>query len=589
MAGENVVGREPIQIIHIKQKSCSNVFGSSPCTASGTADQKCYNTYPTCQNKDNYAATTLDLYFTKANLNHEVLDTAGGSPLYLIPSLVSASTAPTVINVGGSNRNVSPLGLRAVLNVVFQDHPHSGRVVDPYQAGRTFDANARGSFWSKWAVRNKYHKGSDILIYDGYVGQALDEMTSRQYIIDKLSGPSSSGGVRIVAKDVLSKVIARKSMAPAASKGELLSDIDAVVTSVVATGALIADYATTGTIAIGDEMMTYSGRVQTTSDTVTFTITLRGSDGTTARTHEAEDTVQAVLEYTSEKAWDVVQDLLVNYAGIDTALIPITDWDLEGSTYLPSFTITTKVPDPTPVETLVAEITEQSLFYIWWHEVDKEIKMRAIRGVDVEPPLFDDGVNIVSGSFKIKEVPERRISQVWTNYGVVSPIENLTKIKNYKTSELLADLDAESTNEYDEPSIKNVYSRWITDRNVVLDFNTKTLNRFRDTPYEVTLQVDAKDRANWTGDTVRLSHFAIIDQHGERVITNWRIMSAEAIVPGEVVEYTLDNATLEGVIVVYMDAGDPDYVGDGTDQFNGAWYAGADGLHSNGDAGPTYA
>lgn len=589
MAGERVVGREPIQIIQIKQKSCANTFGILPCTASGTADQKCYNTFATCQDKENYIATTLDLYFTKANLNHEVLDTSGGTPIYLIPSLVSASTAPTVINVGGSNLNASPLGLRAVLNVSFQDHPHSGRIVDQYQTGRTFDAFARGSFWSKWVVRNKFHKGSDILVYDGYVGQHLDEMTSRLYIIDRISGPSSSGGVSIIAKDVLSKAIGRKAMAPIASQGELLADIDAIVTSIAATGALIADYPATGTIAIGDEMMTYSGRVQTTSDTVTFTVTARGTDGTTASDHEAEDTVQTVLEYTAEKAWDVVQDLLVNYAGIDTALIPIADWDTEGTTFLPSFTITTKIPEPTPVETHVAEITEQSLFYIWWHEVDKEIKMRAIRGVETEPPLLDDSVNIIAGSFSIKERPDRRLSQVWTNYGVVNPIEDLTETKNFKTVEVLADLDAESSNEYGEPAIKNVFSRWLTDRNVVLDFNTKTLNRFRETPFEVMLQVDAKDRALWTGDTVRLSHYAIIDQHGEQRITNWRIMSAESILPGEVVEYTLDNATLEGIIVVYMDAGDPDYVGDGTDQFNGAWYSDTDGLLSNGDTGPAYA
>lgn len=586
---ETTVGREPIQIIEIKQPSCGNTFASAPCTATGTGDTKCYNTFATCQDTPNYTATTLSLFFTKPNLGHEVLDTTGGSPLYLIPSLSKASTAPTVINIGGSSRSSSPLGLRAVLNVSLQDHPHNGRIVDQYKDGRSWDAFSRGSFWSKWMARNRFYKGSTILIYDGYVGQALDEMTSREYIIDKITGPSSSGSVSITAKDILSKATGEKSLAPAASPGELENDITSSQTSFVATGALIAEYAAAGTVLIGEELITYSSRAQTTSDTVTFTVTARGTDGTTASEHQAEDTVQAVLEYDGVSAWSVVQDLLENFAGIDSAFIPIADWNTEGSTYLPSFTISAKITKPTSVEKLVAEITEQSLFYIWWHDVDKEIKMRAIRGVDTEPPTLDDDVNIIAGSFSIKERPDRRVSQVWTSYKTINPVETADDSKNYKTVDILADLDAESDNEYGEPAIKEIFSRWIDDRNIVIDLNRKTLNRFRDTPREVKLQVDAKDRTHWTGDTVRLSHFALTDQHGERDVSIWRIMSAEEVIPGEVTEYIFDNATLDGIIVVYMDAGDPDYVGDGTDQFNGAWYADASGLMSNGDAGQTYA
>ena len=612
---ETTVGREPIQIIEIKQPSCANTFGISPCTATGTADTKCYNTFATCQDTPNFNATLLSLFFTKPNIGHKVTeipvvhllqedggkivleDGSGfllaessgyGEPLYLIPSLVSASTAPTVINVGGSDQNRSPLGQRAVLRASFQDHPHNDRIVDQYQAGRTFDAFARGSFWSKWLVRNKFHKGSTILIYDGYIGQALNEMTSREYIIDNISGPSSSGVVNITAKDILTKAIGRKAQAPAVSEGELLSDITDVQTSIIATGALIADYPATGTILIGEELITYSARTQSSPSEVTFTVTARGTDGTIAEAHDAQDTVQTVLEYSGQNPWDVVEDLLVNYAGIDPSFIPIADWTTEGSTYLPSFTISAKVVEPTSVEALVAEISEQCLFYIWWHEVDKEIKLRAIRGIDVEPPLIDDNNNIIAGTFSIRERPDRRVSQVWTHYQLINPVEDVHEARNYKVVDILADLDAESENQYGEKSVKRVFSRWLDDRNVVLDFNTKTLNRFLDTPREVKLRVDAKDRELWTGDVVQMSHYSIIDQHGEQLTGVWRIISAEEVVAGEIIEYVLDDATLEGVIVVYMDVGDPDYVGDSSDQFNGAWYSDASGLMSNGDAGQNY-
>ena len=585
---ETTVGREPIQIIEIVQPSCSNTFGVPPCTATGTPDSKCYNTFATTQDAPNFVSTTLNLYFTKPNIGHTVLDTSGGTPLYLIPSLVSVSTAPTVINVGGSNANMSPLGQRAVLRAAFQDHPHNDRIVDQYQAGRTFDPFARGSFWSKWLVRNKFHKGSTIRVYDGYIGQDLDQMISREYVIDNITGASSSGAVNITAKDILTKATGRKAQAPVVSEAELLNDISDTETSIVATGALIADYPATGTILIGDELITYSARVQTTGSTVTFTVTARGTDGTTADTHDAQDTVQTVLEYVNQSPWDVVEDLLTTFAGIDPSFIPIADWTTEGTTYLPSFTVSAKIVEPTSVEQLVSEITEQCLFYIWWHEVDKEIKLQAIRGIDVTPPLINDENNIIAGTFSIRERPDRRVSQVWTHYQLINPVEPVDEARNFRVVDILADLDAESANQYGEKSVKRIFSRWLDDRNVVLDFNTKTLSRFVETPREVKLRVDAKDRSLWTGDVVKMSHYSIINQFGEQLTGVWRIISAEEVVAGEVIEYVLDDATLEGVIVVYMDAGAPDYAGDGSDQFNGAWYSDASGLMSNGDAGQNY-
>ena len=61
------VGREPIQIVEILQPLCTNEFGVAPCTATGTADTKCYNTRATCQDTANFAlGTPLSLFFTKA-------------------------------------------------------------------------------------------------------------------------------------------------------------------------------------------------------------------------------------------------------------------------------------------------------------------------------------------------------------------------------------------------------------------------------------------------------------------------------------------------------------------------------------------
>ena len=74
----------------------------------------------------------------------------------------------------------------------------------------------------------------------------------------------------------------------------------------------------------------------------------------------------------------------------------------------------------------------------------------------------------------------------------------------------------------------------------------KLLVRYVDVPREAKFRLDAKDRAYWTGDTVRLSTDLDMDQFGVRVLSLWTIVSAEEIVPGEVVEYVAQDTTLYG-------------------------------------------
>ena len=167
---ETTPGREPVQVVEIVQPLCANTYGSAPCTASGTADEKCYNTRATCQDTANYdGSSTLSLYFTSG----KTAERGVSGVSYAIPSLVSVSTAPTRVNLAGANPDAQGLGNRAVCSIRFKDHPHTDRRVDPYQSGRSWDALQRGSFWSKWIARNKYRQNIRINVYEGYAGQAL--------------------------------------------------------------------------------------------------------------------------------------------------------------------------------------------------------------------------------------------------------------------------------------------------------------------------------------------------------------------------------------------------------------------------------
>lgn len=575
---ETTPGREPIQIVEIRQPLCTNDYGVSPCTASGTADQKCYLTRATCQDTANFAlGTPLSLYFGKGRPGERGLAT------YIIPSLVSVSTSPTRINLASANPDAQGLGNRALCTIVFQDHQHSDRIVDPYVSGRSWDPLSpdRGSFWTRWLVRNKYRQNIVIVVYEGYVGQALASMTSRQYFLSEVSGPDSSGRVTIRGKDVLARIEERKAQAPVASPGELYADINASVTSFEVAGAVEADYPASGTLRIGDEIMTYTARATSTNG-IEFTGVTRGTDGTTADEHSAEAAVQECLRFTDEAVDDALNTLLGTYGGIDSSYLNTAAWATEVDTYMSLYRLNGLVTEPTAVSKLVSKLQEQMLFYIWWDERTRLVELKSIRGIDAEPPTLTDAANIISGSISFSEKPRERASQVWVYYNRTDYTEGMDSAEAYENTYVIANLESETDELYGEPSIRKVFANFLTSGALAANTASKIIVRYVDVPSEIKFRMDAKDRDYWIGDTFYLSHYLDVNQYGERRLRQWTIVSAEEVVPGEVVEYVCEDTTLYGKVHYIMASGAADYPGYDSAPFKNCYIGNSSGLLSDG-------
>ena len=574
---EQTVGREPVQIIEIQQPMCAHVYGSSPCTAAGT--DKCYNTRSTCQDAPNFTlGTPLSLFFSRGRFSEQEII---GAP-YIIPSLKSVSTSPTKINVASASSDAKGLGNRAVCNISFNDHPHTDRLVDPYLSTRSFDPMERGSFWSKWIARNKYRQNVVIKVYECYSGADISMMMSRQYFLQSITHPDDSGNVKITGKDILVRIEERKAQAPALSPGKLYADINDSVTSIEVANAIEADYSAAGTIRISDELMTYSARA-TSANGITFTITSRASDNTIAEAHGVDDAVQECLRFTAERVDSVLDTILTTYGGVPAAYLDTANWTIEADSHLAASDLTTIITDPTSVFDLVSDIQEQTMCFVWWDERDAKVKLRAIRGVDVEPDILTAENNILKGSFSIAELPRQRTSQVWIHYNRNNYVKSKNEPTAYASQLVIADLESETDELYGEPSIRKVFADWLHTDALALSTASKIITRYVDIPRTCTFEMDAKDRQYWTGDNVRISHFLDVDQFGNRVIGQWAIISAEEVVAGERVKYVAEDTTLSGRITVIMANDAPDYVGDGSDAFNGSWIGDDLGLLSNGD------
>lgn len=583
---EFTVGRTPLTLVQIDQDFCNLTYGVAPCTASNPTN-KCFNTYATCQVQGVYDKGVKTLTFGKPESDLP-------RDMNILPMLTSVTTAATKINPTNGNSNISPLGQRAVATITFLDAPYSDMLTDPYRADRSYIPIQNGTFWTKWLVRNPYYQNRPIRIYEGYLGQTLAEMQVRHYLIDTITGPDSNGKVSIVAKDPLKLADRQKSQAPALTTGELNADINATQTTITVIKAQLADYPTSGTLRIDDELMTYTGRtnIGTVDDVIIeFTGITRGTDGSQADIHDTDSNVQLCLRYSDEKVWDVAYDLLTTYAKIPASYIPKVDWDAEGNVWLPQFNVSTLITEPTGVADLLYELMEQVLFYIWWDERDQEIKLRAIRPIIGNAPVFTDDSNILENSVSFSTDPKNRVSQVWVYYNPRNRAEDVDNASNYQQIELRADLDAESDNQYGESRIRKIYARWIQNNAQAINLAARLLGASFNNPKYIKIRVDAKDRQIWTADIVDIYNRNIVNFNGEQELERYQILSVNEVVSGEVIEYEMQKFLFRGTrFGFYMLPDAPLYVDATPEQRESpsGWYADNLGLMPDGSEGWEY-
>ena len=533
MVDETTIGREALTLVEIDQDFCSLTYGNSPCQAAlnGTGATECFNTFQTCQDQANYNKTTKTLKFTKPN-------TGFPKGEYYIPSLVSVGSNPTEISIGSSDVDSRPLGRGSSVKIVFKDHPYTDKIVDPYRLTRNYDPFSQSTFWAKWLSRNPFYQNRALRVLDGYVGQDVADMRTRNYLIQKIDGPDSNGKVTITAQDALKLADDKRAQCPLPSTGKLAGTlaIGATAVTLTPTGVGNAEYPASGTARIGSELVTYTR----SADAVT--LTARGLRGTTDEAHSASETLQQVKTFVNTRVDLVIKELLEDFANIDPALIPATDWATEASTYLAGFTLNTWITAPTGVSKLLSEIVNLCTCYIWWDEVDQEIKFRAIR-----PAVPDETIvkevnstqNIVANSLKIERKAEERLSQLWINYDQFDPTESLTRTSNYRRLDITIDTAAETSNEYDEKRVKELFSRWFDSSNAgaASTASTRLLDRYRDDPIYYTFSMDAKDRSILAADVIQFTHPSMVDFTGAPRVDTLQVVKVTEVDPGHRYEY----------------------------------------------------
>lgn len=489
---QQLFGRQPFSYVELDLDFCANTFGVAPCTATGSGDAKCYNTYASCQDTANFNKITKTYRFCSPN---------GARVPYgldAIPCLKSINITPAEITAGQG------LGLRAACSVSFQDFPHSDIRIDPYVTERTYKPIERGTFFGKLKARNPYYNGRIMRVYNGYLNDDgsfdVDNFERRTFVIEQWNGIDPNGITQITGKDILKLASDERAVCPSPSVGKITLDMTTGTTSINLTPTGVgSDYDASGYVRIGQEVMSYTR----SGDTLTI---VRGQKGTIAATHRQGDTVQLCKQYAGETSQDIVYDLLVNFANVDTVFINKPNWDAEQVAYLPRL-YNTLITTPTGISKLLSELSEQVGFFLFWDEVDELIKFQTIRPNSPSETVkqLSSEYNLIADSLKTVDIVSDRVNEVWVYYGIIDHAKNLTDDANYSNLYIASNVGDQSAVRNNDIRIKKIVTRWISDRAAAIELGQRYLERFALSPIQADFMLDAKDSSIKLCDFVELT------------------------------------------------------------------------------------
>lgn len=483
--------REPIEWVEIDVDQCTLNYGLGACQAvlGSTGEFKCFNTYKTCQDKDNYNKGFITLKFYKPQSN---LPKEPGA----FACLQSVSESSSEVNLAGTNPEIKGLGRRERIRFKCSDFPYGDQFTDKYfrerktgaaqASGLGYDPYSRGTFFMRLRARSPNYAGRACRYKEGYFDNGvLTEVVTRHYILTNMTVDVSGDFADFEAKDALDAIDDKNAVCPVANNGELVSDItdNANSFTLKPTGIGDAEYDPSGRIIIGSEIMSFtrSGDV--------MTITGRGLNKTQPASHSAGDSVQQTFFVDRERVDDAIARILTYKNHIAPEYIPTSKWVAEVNRWAPTMFLTSEITKPTGINTLLSEIVQLGVS-VYWERQDQEIGLKVNRPPDEDTIFeFSDDFNIKS--IDIDDRDDLRLTDIYFYTDIKDPTLSVGDANSYNRVRGLVDLDARSPNEFNDSKIRQVYMRWLGDgdQSLIRVIGKRLLNRFRWSPAFYTFRV----------------------------------------------------------------------------------------------------
>lgn len=483
----------------------------------------CYRTYRTCQDRPNYVKGTHTLRFTGRGAP---IDPA--SPAR--PWITALAGAPTELDLEEC------VSRRAMTTATLVDAPDSDVELDPYILDRATPAG--GTFWRRFFARVLAYAGREARVKRGFVeGGVFGAYTTERYIWESAAGPDGRGDVRITLKDPI-KLLDRGTV-PLPTSGKLALDLGLNDLQLTLGSGEGAQYAASGWVRVGDEVIRYSGN---SGDVLSWPNgTYRAVFGTEASEADAGDGVQQCYVVEDAAFADVVEELH-NLGGIDSADLDLTLLASEAATWLgDEFRIRNVcITDPESVTDLLKELMRPAGMVTWWAPIAQKVQFKVVAPAspaDIVLTTLDDSAELIENSVSLKREEDLRVTLAAVNFARVSATAEQDEAKSYRQAEIAIDADAESANEYNERRVLTISSRFYGPLNTraMRTFVQRYVARHRDAPERIEFHLDPKDGSLTEGTLVDVQTYGLVDAEGQIRTARVLVLRRDAI--GTMVRY----------------------------------------------------
>jgi hypothetical protein len=500
---------------------------------------------------------------------------------------LTVSTSRAELNVAGVLQGKSPFGVHATCAVTMDDFVWDDPWGDFYRGDRT--NLPKRFFWAVFKARNKLFSNMELVIYDGYVGDALGDMRQRLYVVEAIDGPSQNK-VTLRGVDPLMLADSRTSLFPPAYGISLLAAITAsqttidVVTNDVANLSTVVGLTSGYYIIIGSEIIRYSGFTVLSPGLYRLGGIQRGQGGSTPAAASAGEKVGRVGHFENQLLPDVAEYLLSTWTPVGAARIDAAGWHDERDGFLSVGACNTFVTTPTPVVDLMGELCQQGCFNVWWDEYAQKVKLISVRPPHGSVPLLTDVETILADSADATMDPDARLTRVLVFYDPIDATKS--DAANYRVVSVEVEGDGERIEAGGVAKTLIIYGRWVPSEAQAYQIISRILLRYRAIPEMMTIRVSAKDRDIAVGQTVDVQSRTTPDSEGRPLIRRWQVTSWAEVVAGQVYELRLQDYSLNGRFafvaadngLTYEDATEAERV-------DTCFLAGSDGLMPDGSPG----
>ena len=330
------------------------------------------------------------------------------SPIYaVLLTSPDGNTTHEIVTASPSNGGAFATGSKTLRPLTLE------RKADPRQSRFTVS-----TFQFVWLDTDAAATAAIAAGIDGYTCQLYETFRGldwASYKVTQFKGVVSgvpslvNGGYRVTAKSAITKAEKRLFEGAATAVHAAMTSSQTTATVKDASG-----FQTSGWIRINSEDIAYTGKLDNENDTWTLSGLTRGSEGTTAAAHSADDKVQELFVLGPKHPFDIMSDVMTG-TGEKTGL-DMGDWDDAanlsaaktevGSSFLMYFKITQGTKGKEFIE-------QQILRPMSYYPIEDNTGLIGVKKFDV--PAFGDFVDTLTESHAVARPVWRGLFEDKTN------------------------------------------------------------------------------------------------------------------------------------------------------------------------------